>query len=154
LTAMTPLRADVALVIGDGVAYQHAPQLRNPPDDASDVGAALARDGIDVTVATDLGKVGMEEVATRFSGAARTAQAQTSSPEPKPTASSIDQARVVDKDPGWTLTPQTGHSSEVCAVAISPDGNRIVSGSADNSIKIWDARSGALLRTLQGHSRS
>ena len=36
----------VALVIGNG-AYQHAPQLRNPRNDAEDVSAALKRLGFD-----------------------------------------------------------------------------------------------------------
>ena len=31
-----------------------------------------------------------------------------------------------------------GHSSSVYAVAISPDGKYIVSGSDDKSIKVWD----------------
>lgn len=33
----------------------------------------------------------------------------------------------------------TGHSVEVYAVAFSPDGKRIVSGSYADLIKIWDA---------------
>ncbi len=35
------------------------------------------------------------------------------------------------------------HSNIVMSVALSPDGTKIVSGSADKTIKIWD--SGALL---------
>ena len=34
---------------------------------------------------------------------------------------------------------QTAHSSFVNSVAFSPDGKTIVSGSMDNTIKIWDA---------------
>jgi len=30
--------------------------------------------------------------------------------------------------------------------------NRIVSGSSDKSIKIWDAETGSLLKTLNGHT--
>jgi len=51
--------------------------------------------------------------------------------------------------------PQLGHSEEVGAVAYSPDGKRIVSGSSDGTIKIWDAETGRELRTLfAGHTSS
>ena len=35
-----------------------------------------------------------------------------------------------------------GHSSTVTSVAITPDGKYIVSGSRDNTIKLWDIKSG------------
>jgi hypothetical protein len=62
----------VALVIGNG-AYQNAPQLPNPANDASDVAAALRRDGFDTILATNLTRDGMQEAAIRFSRAARDA---------------------------------------------------------------------------------
>ena len=37
---------------------------------------------------------------------------------------------------------------------VDPDGARIVSGSADKTIKVWDASSGEELRTLKGHTES
>ncbi|HEY9606173.1 MAG TPA: serine/threonine-protein kinase [Allocoleopsis sp.] len=46
----------------------------------------------------------------------------------------------------------TGHSKMVRAIAISPDGQLIASGSEDNTIKVWNLRTGKLLRTLTGHS--
>jgi WD40 repeat protein len=44
-------------------------------------------------------------------------------------------------------------SNPVNAVAISPDGQTIVSGSSDNTIKVWNLHSGELIRTLEGHLR-
>lgn len=72
--AATPSRADtrVALVIGNG-AYQNAPRLPNPPNDATDVAAALKRSGFETILATNLDKAGMDEVTIRFARAARTA---------------------------------------------------------------------------------
>ncbi|GAB1211518.1 hypothetical protein ATERTT37_000641 [Aspergillus terreus] len=56
----------------------------------------------------------------------------------------------------WGANRQTleGHSGSVYAVAFSPDGHTIVSGSGDSSIKLWNAATGEQLHTLQGHSGS
>ncbi|ORY01188.1 WD40-repeat-containing domain protein [Clohesyomyces aquaticus] len=50
------------------------------------------------------------------------------------------------------LSTLEGHNSEVTSVAFSPDSARLVSGSSDKTVKIWDASSGACLQTLEGHS--
>ena len=38
-----------------------------------------------------------------------------------------------------------------CSVAILPDGNAI-SASADNTLKVWDLKTGQCVMTLQGHT--
>jgi WD40 repeat protein len=53
---------------------------------------------------------------------------------------------------GQRLFTLTGHAGPVTAVAFSPSGGTLVSGSIDKSIKIWDAGTGQLLRTLTGNS--
>jgi hypothetical protein len=62
----------VALVIGNG-AYQNVPRLITPVADATDVSAALTRDGFDIILSTDLNKAKMEEAIIRFARAARLA---------------------------------------------------------------------------------
>jgi Tol biopolymer transport system component len=47
--------------------------------------------------------------------------------------------------------PGTGHSGFVTMVSFSPDGKRIVSGSNDKTIKVWDAQTGQETLTLEGH---
>jgi hypothetical protein len=47
-----------------------------------------------------------------------------------------------------------GHEGGVSSVAFSADGGRIVSGSYDNSVRLWDAASGAELACLSGHEET
>ena len=63
-------------------------------------------------------------------------------------------AKVRDKSA--VIRTLDGHTSGVNSVAITPDGTKIVSGSSDHTIKVWDIAStgGRLLNTLEGHSSS
>jgi WD40 repeat protein/tRNA A-37 threonylcarbamoyl transferase component Bud32 len=45
----------------------------------------------------------------------------------------------------------TAHTGPVSAIATSSDGETFVSGSEDKTIKIWNLKTGELLRTLSGH---
>ena len=57
---------------------------------------------------------------------------------------------------GWSSCLQTleGHSDSVVSVAFSPDGQKIVSGSWDQTVRIWDTATGSLQQTLEGHPAS
>ena len=41
-----------------------------------------------------------------------------------------------------------GHSKEVTAITMTPNGQQIISGSQDGTLKVWDLKSGHLLRSL------
>ncbi|OAX37567.1 WD40 repeat-like protein [Rhizopogon vinicolor AM-OR11-026] len=44
------------------------------------------------------------------------------------------------------------HKETVHAVAVFPDGRRMVTGSYDNMVHIWDLKDGVLLKKMEGHS--
>jgi hypothetical protein len=46
------------------------------------------------------------------------------------------------------------HDGAVRALAVTPDGSRLVTGGDDHTIRIWNLASGRLERTLQGHTDS
>lgn len=57
----------------------------------------------------------------------------------------------------WTLTPQGGtlvrsvlaHNAPILRIAYSPDGKLLASTAADRTVKIWNADTGAEVRTLE-----
>jgi WD40 repeat protein len=58
----------------------------------------------------------------------------------------------------WDLNKQRvlrrldGHTSAAKAVAITPDGRRVVTGSDDHTVRVWDVASGTCVRVLEGHT--
>jgi len=44
------------------------------------------------------------------------------------------------------------HANSVSSVCFSPDGKRVLSGSCDNKLVLWDVESGKRLRTFEGHT--
>jgi WD40 repeat protein len=56
--------------------------------------------------------------------------------------------KVFDATSGAELCTMTGHTDPVRSIAYSPDGQRLASGSDDGTAKLWDAKSGKLLRTI------
>ncbi|MBN3942085.1 serine/threonine-protein kinase [Nostoc sp. NMS9] len=61
-------------------------------------------------------------------------------------------------NPPWrcldTLTEHSGTLSSVNALAISPDGYTLASGSDDKNIKLWDLNTQKVLASLSGHSHA
>ncbi|THA30535.1 WD40 repeat domain-containing protein [Streptomyces sp. A1547] len=50
-------------------------------------------------------------------------------------------------------SPLTGHRSAVQSVAWSPTGDQLLSASADETTRVWDARTGSQLTELIGHGK-
>jgi WD40 repeat protein len=47
---------------------------------------------------------------------------------------------------------QMGHPSQIASVAISPNGQYVLSGSYDKTVKLWEIATGREIRTFKGHS--
>ncbi|MDJ0735472.1 MAG: hypothetical protein QNJ47_15670 [Nostocaceae cyanobacterium] len=47
-----------------------------------------------------------------------------------------------------------GHNGSIWSVDVTPDGNKVISGSQDGTIKIWDIKSGYLRCTIPAHNDS
>lgn len=52
------------------------------------------------------------------------------------------------------ISVQSGHTNWVESVAFSPDGKYALSGSSDNTLKLWDVTTGRELKTFEGHTSS
>jgi WD40 repeat protein/uncharacterized caspase-like protein len=50
------------------------------------------------------------------------------------------------------LVAQIGHAKALSSVAFSPDGTKVLTGSHDNTARLWDASTGALVRSFEGHA--
>ena len=53
---------------------------------------------------------------------------------------------------GSKITVLSGHTGLVFSLAFLPDGTSLVSGSWDNTIKLWDMQTGGVVKTFQGHT--
>jgi WD40 repeat protein len=51
-----------------------------------------------------------------------------------------------------TLRTLKGYTNSVNAVAVTADGRRAVSASADQTLRLWDLANGQTIRTFEGHT--
>jgi WD40 repeat protein len=59
---------------------------------------------------------------------------------------------VWDPENGQLVRKLEGHTHYVIAISITPDGHRVVSASADRTLRVWNLANGQSVYTLQGHT--
>ena len=59
--------------------------------------------------------------------------------------------RSLEAPLGWLRTRMFGHEQGVRALVLSPDGSRLISGSRDQTIRVWDVAGNQPCRILHGH---
>jgi hypothetical protein len=62
----------------------------------------------------------------------------------------LDPSQADTVGPIWTFE---GHTRDVNSIALSSDGRYLVTGSNDETAKLWDLSSGQEIRTFQGHTQ-
>ena len=71
-----------------------------------------------------------------------------------PVPRALGEMLVLPPDRGAVPQLLDGHALGVTSVAVSPDGARIVSGSDDGSVRVWDAKAARCVAVLEGHSNA
>lgn len=67
-------------------------------------------------------------------------------------AADHEKLQIWDVETGQMLQEFAEHPDHVCAVALSPDGKRVLEGNWDANLRLWDIETGKELRQFQGHT--
>ncbi|NQU03256.1 MAG: caspase family protein [Syntrophaceae bacterium] len=68
--------------------------------------------------------------------------------------SDLGSIRLIDFQTGEVIALLKGHTNIILGLAFSPDGKRLISGSADFTARIWDVRTHKTIHTLKGHTET
>ena len=60
---------------------------------------------------------------------------------------------ILDAITGSHIAVLSGHADQVNCLNFSSDGKSLVSGSNDNTVKLWDIQTGGVVKTFYGHTK-
>lgn len=61
---------------------------------------------------------------------------------------------ILDAITGIHRSALSGHTDDVTSLAFSSDGKSLVSGSNDETLKLWDVQTGGVIKTFYGHTKN
>jgi WD40 repeat protein/serine/threonine protein kinase len=80
-------------------------------------------------------------------------QACAAAPNPAQAEEALVHARAVsDAEASGEIRRLEGHTGNISSVAFSPDGTQILSGSQDNTLRLWDICTSSCVRRFEGHT--
>jgi Tol biopolymer transport system component len=132
-----------------------------PPELLKDVGVAISaawsHDGRLIATSHEDRTIRIWDSASRhmlreMKGHSALARSCQFSPDDRLLASAANDVRLWDVATGECRAVLDRHWDEVMAVAFSPDGTRLATGSRDTTVRIWDVEFGEEVAQLRGHS--
>ncbi|KAG1789544.1 uncharacterized protein HD556DRAFT_777664 [Suillus plorans] len=60
-------------------------------------------------------------------------------------------SRMAESPGATSIRAFEDHQGNVLAIAVSPDGGRMVTGSKDKTLRLWDLKNGLILKNMQGN---
>lgn len=102
---------------------------------------ALARSSVDAAAR----HASADQPAATLAHLARAARADPESP------ATAWIAEIAFNEPLWLPGPPLAHAGSIVAVAVTPDGTRVVTGSVDGTARLWDVATGAALGAPMAH---
>lgn len=140
-------------------------RYRNATEVLQDLGleSKSGSSNINTVNTSNSGSISTSNAASKLSAASRSSTVSSSPKSSSSSATSSVRARSPQRSPSSSQSSQveepwrsvrtlTGHEGGVTAVAISPGGRILASGSSDKSIKFWSLETGELLHTFPGRS--